>query len=949
MKLISSWLKICLLLYSVQAFGANPALEWKTHESENFLVHYPHELSPLVSKVVSYAEGSHESLSIFFEWVPKDKTHMVLLDNSDQSNGYAQSMPNNTITLFTQPATDGELLVYDDWLKMLIHHEYTHILHMDKVLGLPSLLRSVFGRIFFTFPNSLHPNWFAEGLATYQESIVEDDVGRGNSELFEIMMRAEVESGIKDLSRINTVNAHAWPFNTAYLYGVYFFKFIHDVYGEQAIKQLVNNYSDNVVPYKVDSNSISVTGKSLSQLWPDFSHYLKEYFHPQIQRINNSEETNYKVLSTKHGGYGLIAKGVDDDIWYSAEDKQLGAHLYRYHASKEQSMVKLNSMATIDVSTRGELVISQIEYCGDYSQYYDLYLYDYRNENNVLKKITSCARYRFAKWIDDQRILALRYAEGKPFLDILNRSGQVIESVWSGDQNTVLSTFDVSIIESNILINKLSNRSLDNLVNDLNIVATIKYGLKPWGVYRFSGDAWHALDGNHKNPSYPTIQGDEIVFIQSNNGQSEVHSLKSTGEIERITNSKTGIKQAIKIDGDEVIAVRYSSQGYQVVSLESKVYPNLYMNDQKISHVNIPNDGPESINLSFDQDYSPYKSLVPTYWFPTYFNDVNTKKIGIFTSGSDALGSHVYNFQINQETKTDNTLVIADYIYDNKFILGLNQDIDFYQDAGVAKRYLYSETWFAGYVDSYIKLDEQYYPYVSVSQSHKYLIDGDSNRRVSNIVNDSWLALGINYSNFNSTRWSADISRGWQARVTLENADILDNEQLYGNVLSIDLKHYLPINDRHTLAQRLVVGYNIDSNAVFQLGGAESDTYLGPGIQIKQRVFSLRGFSRGLASLTDSNVVLHSFEYRLPVEWTDTTFMIPPVGLSGWSLRGFVDTGSAWNDSATQNSFYTGVGAEVILDTTVAYYLGLRVRIGVAKGLSSEGENTLYMELGGSF
>jgi hypothetical protein len=941
-------ISIILLLCSSQGLATNPSLEWKTHESEHFLVHYPHELTPLVSKVVTYSENSHETLSTFFQWTPRDKTHVVLLDDFDQSNGYAQPMPNNTITLFTQPPTDGELLVYDEWLKMLIHHEYTHILHMDKVLGFPSFLRHVFGRIFFTFPNALHPNWFTEGLATYQESITEGSTGRGNSDLFEIMMRAEVEAGIKDLSRINTVNAHDFPLNTAYLYGVYFFKFIRDVYGEHAIKQLLENYSDNIIPYMVDSNSISVTGKSLSQLWPDFSHYLQGYFYPQTNRINSTKETNYKVLSDAHGAYGLIAKGIESDVWYSAEDKQLGSHLYRYHSAKEQSVIELNSLGTIDVNSKGELVISQIEYCGDYSQFYDLYLYDYKKaqkDKSKIKRITSCSRYRLAKWIDESRILALRYVAGKPFLDILNRDGQVLESVWEGDNKTVLSAFDVSVIEPDISLAELKG----GLKGKLKIIASIKFALNPWGVYVFNDGEWISLGENYTNPSYPNIQGDEIIFMQSKNGQSEVHSLNSSNEIVRITHSKTGIKQAIQTTNGDLIGLRYSAMGYQVVSLEDKAYSAFYINSRQTSSKDILGSDFDSIDLTHDNNYYPYKSLIPSYWFPTYFNDDHTNKVGVLTSGADALGSHLYNFQINQETNTDNTLVLADYIYDNRFLIGLNQDIDFFQEFGITQVYEYSETWFAGYVAPYISSSQQFYPYMAVSKSTNFLIDRENNRRVSNISTDNWLALGFNYSNTKSTRWSSEASKGWQARVTLENADILNNDQVYGNVLSIDLKHYLPMVDRHTLAQRFFVGYSLDSNAVFKLGGAESNAFVGPGIQIKQRTFPLRGFSKGLVSLMDRNIVLHSLEYRLPVNWTDKTFMAPPLGLNGWSMRGFVDSGSAWKDFTSSHSFYTGVGVEVIFDTTVAYYLGLRVRIGAAEGLGSEGEKSIYMELGGSF
>ncbi len=153
MRKISRYLFISALVFSCLARGANPDLDWRTHESSNFLIHYPQELSHFLPRVTLYLEQSHDDLSEYFKWQPKNKTHVVLRDDVDEANGFAQPLPRNSITLFMQPPTGGELLVFDDWLKLLIHHEYTHTLHMDKVLGLPSYLRNgVLDVIVFSFP-----------------------------------------------------------------------------------------------------------------------------------------------------------------------------------------------------------------------------------------------------------------------------------------------------------------------------------------------------------------------------------------------------------------------------------------------------------------------------------------------------------------------------------------------------------------------------------------------------------------------------------------------------------------------------------------------------------------------------------------------------------------------------------------------------------------------------
>ena len=51
---------------------------------------------------------------------------------------------------------------YDDWMRLLITHEYTHIVQMDMVNSLPEVLSNIFGNLYF--PNMFQPIWLIEGL-----------------------------------------------------------------------------------------------------------------------------------------------------------------------------------------------------------------------------------------------------------------------------------------------------------------------------------------------------------------------------------------------------------------------------------------------------------------------------------------------------------------------------------------------------------------------------------------------------------------------------------------------------------------------------------------------------------------------------------------------------------------------------------------------------------------
>ena len=93
-----------------------------------------------------------------------------LTDQTDAANGGASSVPYNFIYAYGAPP-DGldELSDFDDFVKLLITHEFTHVVHLDTILSwCPRLVDSVLGKIYA--PNLSQPTWFIEGLAVLMES-----------------------------------------------------------------------------------------------------------------------------------------------------------------------------------------------------------------------------------------------------------------------------------------------------------------------------------------------------------------------------------------------------------------------------------------------------------------------------------------------------------------------------------------------------------------------------------------------------------------------------------------------------------------------------------------------------------------------------------------------------------------------------------------------------------
>src|SRR5204862_1199372 len=188
------------------------------------------------------------------------------------------------------PPDEGELLQNREWVASVPTHEFTHIVHLDQARGPAGVLRRIFGRYLvlplpFTalfpsgFPNLLEPNWMTEGLAVYSESDWNRGYGRLGQSHFEGMMRAESARGLRSLREVNA-EGRGFPLNRDYLYGGYFFAFLRERYGEEAIPRFVETYSANILPFKVESNPVALTGKPMDALWTDYQDWLRARFSP---------------------------------------------------------------------------------------------------------------------------------------------------------------------------------------------------------------------------------------------------------------------------------------------------------------------------------------------------------------------------------------------------------------------------------------------------------------------------------------------------------------------------------------------------------------------------------------------------------------------------------------------------------------------------------------------
>ena len=394
----------------------DPDLRWRTLETQHFLIHFAEQDRVQARTVAGIAERVYVRTTALLDWRPRLPTHIVVMDSADFANGFASPVPFNFSGIFLSPPDEGELLQNREWLELVLSHEFFHIVHLDKASGAPLHLRSVLGRLLPFFPNVLQPTWVIEGLAVYNESEVPRSYGRLGNSYFDGMMRAEVARGLRSLREVNA-EGRGFPLNRDYLYGSYFFAFLRERYGDSVVRRFIDHYSGNVVPFKVQSNALAVTGKEMDALWVDYHHWLQERFAASQDPPRAGEEL---VHAFSVSSPALEPNGTR---WYVQADGYTRPKLMRQAPNEApQALRETEPDSHIAPSGNDGVLLSEQDVCHNHSLLYNLRSVDSRGRRRT---ISQCQRHRFAADMGGGRIAAVRVDAGAAEILVLENGTPV--------------------------------------------------------------------------------------------------------------------------------------------------------------------------------------------------------------------------------------------------------------------------------------------------------------------------------------------------------------------------------------------------------------------------------------------------------------------------------------------------------------------------------------------
>ena len=175
---------IALLAGSAAAQPApRPWLDWRTTETEHFVLHYPVQYREWTLALAQRIEGIRDQVTAVVGYSPPRRVHIVVDDPVNDANGYAfPTLDAPTIVLWpTPPDPRAEIGNARVWQELLATHEFTHVAHLTR----PS--RNRWRRLLWSISpvplgpiTTRAPRWVLEGYATYVEGKVTGS-GRPNN------------------------------------------------------------------------------------------------------------------------------------------------------------------------------------------------------------------------------------------------------------------------------------------------------------------------------------------------------------------------------------------------------------------------------------------------------------------------------------------------------------------------------------------------------------------------------------------------------------------------------------------------------------------------------------------------------------------------------------------------------------------------------------------------
>ncbi len=944
--------------------------QWSTITTDHFRVHFTAPLERQARHAASIAERAYSNLASELV-TPRGVIDIVLSDATDASNGSATVVPRPQIIIYARPPVDDPSLEsYDDWTVLVLQHELTHIFHLDRSRGWWRAAQTVFGRNPVLFPNYYTPSWLTEGLAVYYESRFTSG-GRLNGSFETAVARsAAVDRVLPKLGQLSLATSRFPYGQSVYVYGSFVWDDLARRHGSRSVAAFIEKASGATIPFLLDREAKRTFGETFTHAWNRWRDSVLAVAESssastaQLDTARSGALSGPLAPSRGHelaGGGRLISEPrwtSDTSLVFVANDGRQTPGIYRATlAGVPARIARRNSLDVNAPMADGSVVFSQADFIDRFHVRGDLYV----ERGDSERRLTEAARLSAPSVRADGEIVAVQTVPGSTRLVRVSADGGGITPIaaasldtqwtaprWSPDGSMIAAVRVVGALNE-IVVMDSTGRALRIPVRESAVLRS---------------PVW-APDAS------------SIIFTSDLAGESQLQAVRADADSTSRTplTSEPGGVYGLDIvaagpDSLRVATTVLRGDGYHIktwtvssVDLAELAAPAI----SSAQRHETPDKDPRwqvADDTSAAAPYSPWSTLVPAYWSPTFAQEGYGRGnvLGAVTGAADATGRHVYVAQADVNTHNSNVDASVSYAYNrwaNPLTSALLQQSWNYSnitrggrkvgDLGersrlASVRATFSRPRVRTYFSATIGAEVEQRDYVTMpaallshldpfySSSHTYpaVVAGAA---FSNTQSPT-LAIspedGVSLSGSVRQRWNSSHGAAGRSGVVIGSA-----------YKSLDLPGFA----HHVVAIRAAVG-DADSRSPteFSVGGVSGQSVeVVPGITFgsSPRTFPVRGFPSGAE--TGIHAVAASAEYRIPLVAPSRSLGLFPFFLDRVSMTLFGDAAHASCPAAQMpacaavNSggpVLASVGGELNLDSALQFDVRYRFRLGLARPAS---------------
>ena len=991
-----------MLLLTVRApLGAqvDPRGAMRTLATPHFRVHVRAGDDAMARRAAVIAERAYAQLAQTLA-EPAGPIDLLMADNVDFSNGFAQTFPTNRVVIYAAPPIGStELRFHDDWLELVITHELAHIFHLDRSLGLWRVGRAVFGRNPMFVPNSLTPSWVKEGLAVHYETQLTGSGRLVSTESRTVARTAARDGGLPPIRRWSLATTQFPQGQTAYAYGALLMDRAAQRGGDSSMRRFVDGVAAYPVPFFLDRAARTAFGTAFSR---------------QVREVRDSLQTMVAAMDTSGDA---LWRAIAPDGWYAESPRWRTRDSLVWVASNGRAVTGL---FTADVRRPGVVrrearrngldvnapmaggdstVFAQLEYRDAYVVRSDLYV----GVGDHERAITHDARLVQPDVRRDGAIVAVQLHAAAAHLVRVARDGRVTplrtehtwaDPRWSPDGTRLAAVQLLPTGEARIVV-------MDSVGAVQQIVTG---GRAVFASPSFTPDGGRLVWSSDRSG---IVQLETAPVARASAEVDTTHWREERAAVRQASRVTTGVyAPTVSPDGSRVAALRYRGDGY-VVSVapldtngpmaRNTWYPRVNAVRARVatmamSDTRIVAAIDTTIALS---RYRVLRQLAPRYWLPQIGTGrLGQSTFGLSSSASDILERHAWAASVLVDRARGETDASVAWQYRGLAVRGLGVpvlDASWSQawDATfrastptgvllgtIARRRRFataSSTWRVPRMRRTVSgtLGAQY-------EQRDFTADVDSLLGAP----DALLRRGTRYPNLFASASLSTAARGNRG-VSVEEGMTLSASSSYrwredapsstgAWRHSGTVRGYVPLNlpgfARHVLMARVAGAVTGDNSSTELSAGGVSgvSAELIPGVVVgdPSRTFPVRGIAPGAQRGT--RALGGSVEYRAPLVLLRDAPGPFTLFADKLALTVFSDAARAWCPGAlarrqtglcerpgTRDGWMASAGAEVVLDLAVQYDAPYRLRIGAAapyaapSGVSRRG--ALYVTLGSAF